>query len=78
MPDSRTHEQRLQGAGSIKNAQRKVVASGQLFRKYLLHRCQEDFGRGWAAKDAATVAKASDDEVVKAANDNSGDGEAGE
>ena len=37
----------------ILNAEGKPVAGGQLFRKYLLDRCQEDFERGWAANDAA-------------------------
>ncbi|EPT00370.1 hypothetical protein FOMPIDRAFT_1049691 [Fomitopsis schrenkii] len=35
----------------IKNAEGKPAAGGQLFRKYLLNRCQEDFECGWAAKD---------------------------
>jgi translation initiation factor 4G len=61
----------------IKNSEGKAIASGRLFRKYLLNRCQEDFERGWAAKDAA-VAKASEDEAVKAANDKNKDGEDGE
>jgi translation initiation factor 4G len=62
----------------IKNAEGKPIAGGQLFRKYLLNRCQEDFERGWAAKDAAAaaaVAKASEDEAVKQANDKNKDGE---
>ncbi|KJA28898.1 hypothetical protein HYPSUDRAFT_128740 [Hypholoma sublateritium FD-334 SS-4] len=50
----------------IKNNEGKPVAGGQLFRKYLLNRCQEDFERGWVVKAAA---KATDDEAVKAAND---------
>jgi len=60
----------------IKNAEGKPIAGGQLFRKYLLNRCQEDFERGWAAKDAAAaaaVAKASEDEAIKAANDKNKD-----
>jgi translation initiation factor 4G len=62
----------------IKNPEGKPIAGGQLFRKYLLNRCQEDFERGWAAKDAAAaaaVAKASEDEAVKQANDKNKDGE---
>ena len=62
----------------IKNSEGKPIAGGQLFRKYLLNRCQEDFERGWAAKDAAAaaaVAKASEDEAVKQANDKNKDGE---
>ena len=45
---------------------------GQLFRKHLLNRYQEDFERGWFAKEAA-AAKASDDQAIKAANENKGD-----
>ncbi|KAF6760217.1 hypothetical protein DFP72DRAFT_883540 [Ephemerocybe angulata] len=49
----------------------KPIAGGQLFRKYLLNRCQEDFERGWAAKEAtalAAVSKGAEDDAVKAAN----------
>ncbi|KAH6880926.1 armadillo-type protein [Coprinopsis sp. MPI-PUGE-AT-0042] len=56
----------------FKNQEGKPISGGQLFRKYLLNRCQEDFERGWAAKDAtaaATATKAADDEVVKTLND---------
>ena len=42
----------------IRNAEGKPIAGGQLFRKYLLNRCQEDFERGWAAKDIAASAAA--------------------
>jgi translation initiation factor 4G len=55
----------------IKNPEGKPIAGGQLFRKYLLNRCQEDFERGWAQKDAAAAAaaaKATDDEAAAAAN----------
>ncbi|KAF7969628.1 hypothetical protein HWV62_26809 [Athelia sp. TMB] len=61
----------------ILNNEGKPIAGGQLFRKYLLNRCQEDFERGWAAKDAAaaaTAAKASDDEAIKTANAKNKDG----
>ncbi|KAI6115919.1 hypothetical protein F5141DRAFT_1001013 [Pisolithus sp. B1] len=37
---------------SAKNAKGKPITGGQLFRKYLLSRCQEDFERGWVAKEA--------------------------
>ncbi|KAF8957345.1 armadillo-type protein [Flammula alnicola] len=42
----------------IKTNEGKPIAGGQLFRKYLLNRCQEDFDRVWVAKEttAATVA----------------------
>lgn len=54
----------------IKNPEGKPIAGGQLFRKYLLNRCQEDFERGWAAKDAtaaAAASKATQDHAAKAA-----------
>ncbi|KIJ15597.1 hypothetical protein PAXINDRAFT_169050 [Paxillus involutus ATCC 200175] len=60
----------------IKNTDGKPIAGGQLFRKYLLNRCQEDFERGWFAKEAtaaAAAAKASVDQAVKAANDKQGE-----
>lgn len=56
---------------SIKNSEGKPFAGGQLFRKYLLNRCQEDFERGWVAKEAAAAAaatKASEDLAAKAAS----------
>ncbi|KAH8996854.1 armadillo-type protein [Lactarius akahatsu] len=33
----------------IKNSEGKPFAGGNLFRKYLLNRCQEEFERGWVA-----------------------------
>ena len=54
----------------IKNADGKPIAGGQLFRKYLLNRCQEDFERGWVQKEATAAAaatKASQDQAAKAA-----------
>ena len=58
----------------IRSSEGKPIAGGQLFRKYLLNRCQEDFERGWFAKEtvAAAAAKASDDQPVKAANEKKG------
>ncbi len=50
----------------------KPIAGGQLFRKYLLNRCQGDFERGWVAKEttgAAAAAKATHDEAAKVANE---------
>ncbi len=46
----------------------KPIAGGQLFRKYLLNRCREDFERRWVVKEAAAAAttKALED---KAANE---------
>ncbi|KIK16430.1 hypothetical protein PISMIDRAFT_636934, partial [Pisolithus microcarpus 441] len=52
----------------IKNAEGKPITGGQLFCRYLLHRCQEDFERGWVAEEAmacAAAAKASGDKVIK-------------
>ncbi|KAI5116077.1 hypothetical protein M0805_003834 [Coniferiporia weirii] len=65
----------------IRNAEGKPITGGLLFRKYLLNRCQEDFERGWAAKDstaAAAKAKASEDQAVKDANEKDENKEAGE
>ncbi|KAF8622721.1 hypothetical protein AX15_006812 [Amanita polypyramis BW_CC] len=60
----------------IKNTEGKSIAGGQLFRKYLLNRCQEDFERGWVAKETTTAAKkAMEDQDVKDANEKSTDGE---
>ncbi|KAH9912513.1 armadillo-type protein [Fomitopsis serialis] len=63
----------------IKNAEGKPIAGGQLFRKYLLNRCQEDFEHGWAAKEstaAAAATKATEDRAAKDAADKDEDGEA--
>jgi translation initiation factor 4G len=62
----------------IKNAEGKPFAGGHLFRKYLLNRCQEDFERGWVAKEAtaaAAASKATEDKAVKEANENTKGGE---
>ncbi|PBK74055.1 ARM repeat-containing protein [Armillaria solidipes] len=62
----------------IKNAEGKPIAGGQLFRKYLLNRCQEDFERGWATKEAiaaAAASKAIEGQAAKAAAEKKGDGE---
>jgi len=53
----------------FKNQEGKPIAGGQLFRKYLLNLCQEEFERGWFAKEAAATAKASDDQATKTANE---------
>ncbi|KIY45095.1 ARM repeat-containing protein [Fistulina hepatica ATCC 64428] len=42
----------------IKNTEGKPIAGGQLFRKYLLGRCQEDFERGWMNKEITAAAAA--------------------
>lgn len=59
----------------IRSSDGKPITGGQLFRKYLLNRCQEDFERGWVAKEttaAAAAAKASDDQAISAANERKG------
>ena len=59
---------------SVKNSQGQPIVGGQLFRKYLLNRCQEDFQRGWAVKEstaAAAAGKAADDMAQKAAHEGS-------
>ncbi|KDN49919.1 hypothetical protein K437DRAFT_73771 [Tilletiaria anomala UBC 951] len=56
------------------------VSGGALFRKYLLNRCQEDFERGWAHRDATAAAaksKEADDRAKKESNEKS-EGEAKE
>jgi translation initiation factor 4G len=56
----------------IKNAEGQPFAGGQLFRKHLLSRCQEDFERGWVAKEttaAAAAPKATEDRAVKEGNE---------
>jgi len=56
----------------IRSADGKPITGGQLFRKYLLNRCQEDFECGWAAMDAAST-KASEDVAIKKAAKTSGE-----
>ena len=54
-----------------RNTEGKPITGGQLFQKYLLNRCQDDFERGWVAKEATATAaatKALEDEAAKAAN----------
>jgi translation initiation factor 4G len=49
-----------------------TVSGGQLFRKYLLNRCQEDYERGWSDRQKAATAaaeKASEDQAKKDANE---------
>ena len=60
----------------IRNSEGQPMAGGQLFRKYLLNRCQEDFERSWAAEEttaAAAAAKAFNYQTVKGANERKGD-----
>ena len=53
----------------IKNNEGEPIGGSQLFRKYLLNRCQDDFERGRAAKEATATLKSMDGEVSKAVND---------
>ena len=59
----------------IKNSEGKPFAGGNLFRKHLLNRCQEDFERGWSAKEAAAATKATADKAVEEANEKTKAGE---
>ncbi|KAJ1025192.1 hypothetical protein NDA16_002697 [Ustilago loliicola] len=57
---------------SLRTADGKPVVGGNLFRKYLLNRCQEDFERGWAQRDnavAAAKSKEAEDKAKKDSND---------
>ncbi|KAK0195864.1 armadillo-type protein [Armillaria mellea] len=61
----------------IKNTEGESIG-GQLIRKYLLNRCQENFERGWATKEAiaaATASKAIENEAAKATAEKKGDGD---
>jgi translation initiation factor 4G len=63
---------------SVKNNLGQPVAGGQLFRKYLLNRCQQDFQRGWAVKEstaAAAAGKAADDQANMVANEGKAEAE---
>jgi translation initiation factor 4G len=65
----------------IKNAEGKPIAGGQLFRKYLLGRCKEDFERRWVAKEAmatAAATKALENQAAKAENERRKDGGIGD
>lgn len=57
---------------SLKGSDGKLVVGGALFRKYLLNRCQEDFERGWAHRDAmvdAAKSKEAEDKAKKDSNE---------
>ncbi|CAE6392864.1 unnamed protein product [Rhizoctonia solani] len=61
---------------TIRNSEGQPITGGMLFRKYLLNRCQEDFERGWNAKEAALAAaalKAGEDKVAEAASTENGE-----
>ncbi|KAG8915183.1 hypothetical protein FRC00_006840, partial [Tulasnella sp. 408] len=46
---------------NIRNNAGEPIVGGNLFRRYLLNRCQEDFERGWSSAQAATGLEAEDD-----------------
>lgn len=57
---------------NVKASDGTPVAGGNLFRKYLLNRCQEDYESGWKQKEVAAAAaagKAADDNAKKEANE---------
>lgn len=59
---------------SLFDNQGNMFHGGNLFRKYLLNRCQEDYERGWSKRDelaAVAAGKAADDAVKQAANEKS-------
>lgn len=63
---------------SVKNTAGEPITGGQLFRKHLLNRCQEDFQRGWAVKETtakAAAGKAAVDQAQKEANEGKPEGE---
>ncbi|RDX49336.1 ARM repeat-containing protein [Lentinus brumalis] len=51
----------------IRDAQGKPIAGGQLFRKYLLSRCKEDFERAWGATAHASEAVGKNELPLKTA-----------
>ena len=56
----------------IRNTDGTPIAGGQLFRKYLLDRCQEDFEHGWSVQEASakvTESEAVDDSAARDAAD---------
>ncbi|KAK0226378.1 armadillo-type protein [Armillaria fumosa] len=58
-----------------KNAEGEPVVGGQLVRKYLLNRCQENLERGWATKEAIAASMTSKVVEDEAAAEKKGDGE---
>ena len=64
----------------LKNSEGKPFAGGNLFRKYLLNRCQEVFERGWVTTEATAAAafKSTADRAVKEANEKAKGGDESE
>ncbi|KAF9450127.1 ARM repeat-containing protein [Macrolepiota fuliginosa MF-IS2] len=64
-------------ADGIRGPEGRPVAGGQLFQRYLLKRCQEDFERYWLAKEAIAVdaaTKATEGDATKAVNEKNKEG----
>ena len=61
----------------IKNSEGKPFAGGQLFRKYLFSRCQEEFERGWVTKEttATPATKITEDHASGKAHERTKGGE---
>lgn len=49
---------------AIKDKHGNVVNGGNLFRKYLLNRCQEEFEKGWSVKESSNDNKAPGAELL--------------
>jgi translation initiation factor 4G len=62
----------------IKNVEGKAIVGGQLFRKFLLNRCQEGFECGWVSMATATTTRATKDQVAKTAKEKNKDGNSGD
>ncbi|KAG9033788.1 hypothetical protein FS837_002386 [Tulasnella sp. UAMH 9824] len=54
---------------NIRNSAGELIVGGNLFRKHLLNRCQEDFERGWSQKESARAAAALEAAGVRAVED---------
>ncbi|PBK86878.1 ARM repeat-containing protein [Armillaria gallica] len=59
----------------IRNAEGEPVVGGQLIRKYLLNKCQDNFERGWGTKQAVAAATASKVIEDETAAEKKGNGE---
>ena len=57
---------------SIKNTDGKPIAGGQLFRKFLVGRIQEEFERGWVPKHAKVIPSSGEDEAAEQAKHKDG------
>jgi translation initiation factor 4G len=55
---------RVQDEGT-RNAKGKPISGGQVFRKYLLNRCQEEFERNWSLTQETIAPKQGQDEITQ-------------